>query len=362
MTSVCIDCCMLDASGIGTYIRALVPRIIRIRPEWHFTLVGPHVALEQAGWKESGFAEVIDCDAPVYSLAEQLVMPRRIPAGTDLFWSPHYVVPLAYGGRMMVTVHDVLHLALPEYASGLLKRVYAHVMFAAVRRKASAVICVSDFTVSELTRLTRPSGQIVRRIYNGVDSSWFIPEAKPSPRARPYLLYVGNVKPHKNLRTLVSAFARVSGGMAEDLVIVGKREGFITGDTEIAAQAGELGDRVVFTGHVTDDLLHLLVAHATALVFPSLYEGFGLPPIEAMAAGCPVLASNAASIPEVCGDAALYCDPRSVDDMAAKLVQITQDGDLRHELVRRGLSRASLFSWQRCAKETVAFMEEVLAQ
>lgn len=296
-----------------------------------------------------------------YGIREQFAVLRCIPQGTNLFWSPHYNIPVLYQGNMLVTVHDVLHLAMPQYAKGVLKQTYARAMFRAVRHHAQAVICVSDFTVAELQRLTPPSPQIVRRIYDGVDNSWFQVSETLSPHARPYLLYVGNVKPHKNLRTLLDAFGRVKESIAEDLIIVGKREGFIFGDDNISEYARDFGKRVMFTGYVSDNLLHQYVAHATALVFPSLYEGFGLPAVEAMAVGCPVLASNAASIPEVCGDAALYCDARNPDDLAAKMRRITHDAELRETLRHRGRQRARMFSLDRCADETCVVIEEVLA-
>jgi len=360
-TLITIDCRMVDASGIGTYIRNVVPRIVRLRPDWQFALIGPEARLRELAWTRLSNVTVIPCTAPIYSIREQFAVLRCIPQGTHLFWSPHYNIPVLYRGNLLVTVNDVQHLAMPQYAKGVLKQTYARALFRAVRRRARAVICISDFTVAELQRLTLPSPQIVRRIYDGVDNSWFQFSETPSPHARPYLVYVGNVKPHKNLRTLLDAFGRVKESIAENLIIVGKREGFIFGDDNIAEYAQNLGERVMFTGYVSDNLLHQYVAHATALVFPSLYEGFGLPAVEAMAAGCPVLASNAASIPEVCGDAALYCDARNPDDLAQKMRRITQDAELRETLRQRGLQRARVFSWDRCADETCVVIEEVLA-
>ncbi len=360
MTRIVIDCRMLDSSGIGTYVRSVVPRVVCLRPEWQFVLIGPEARLRELDWTSLANVTVIACDVPIYGIREQLAVLRRIPRGTDLLWVPHYNIPMLYRGRMLVTAHDVLHLAMPQYARGLLKQTYARTVFRAVRRHARAVICVSDFTVAELERLTPPSQQIVRRIYDGVDDGWFHVSEVPSPRARPYLVYVGNVKPHKNLHTLLDAFGRVKDVIPEDLVIVGKREGFISGDDSIADCAKDMGDRVVFTGYVSDDLLRQYMAHATALVFPSLYEGFGLPPLEAMAAGCPVLASDAASIPEVCGDAALYCDARNPDDLAAGLLRIVQDVELRETLRQAGRQRARMFSWDACANETVKLMLKVV--
>jgi len=131
-----------------------------------------------------------------------------------------------------------------------------------------------------------------------------------------------------------------------DLLIVGQREGFITPDEAVGAKALELGNRVHFTGHVDNATLQQCYAHADALVFPSLYEGFGLPPLEAMACGCPAAVSRAASLPEVCGDAALYFDPHNESDIAEKIERIVSDVELRSELVARGKERAHSFRWQ----------------
>jgi glycosyltransferase involved in cell wall biosynthesis len=164
------------------------------------------------------------------------------------------------------------------------------------------------------------------------------------------------------LKTLIETFGLIKDDVPHDLVIVGRREGFITGDETVVAEAATLGDRVRFTGYVGDDLLRQYFAHADALVLPSLYEGFGLPPLEAMACRCPVIVSNAASLPEVCGDAALYCDPHDPTDIADKIRQLTNDMNLQDALRQRGLERAKQFTWEKCAQETLAVIREVLRE
>jgi glycosyltransferase involved in cell wall biosynthesis len=224
-------------------------------------------------------------------------------------------------------------------------------MFAAVRRKAAAVIAISEFTKNEYLRFTGTSRQPVHAIPLGVDQSWFSVSKEPI-RQRPYLLFVGNVKPHKNLSRLIEAFHLVKDEIALDLVIVGKKEGFITGDSGSLAYAGSLGGRIDFTGTVNDDTLKRLVGGARLFVFPSLYEGFGLPPLEAMAAGCPVLTSSAASLPEVCGNAAEYFDPYNVKELAAKILFLLSDQTRREWLITKGKERARQFNWINCQRET----------
>jgi len=233
-------------------------------------------------------------------------------------------------------------------------------MFRALRRRASSVVCVSDFTRTEFLRLVRGNGKLPAAIHNGIDDSWFhLPEG-PSPHPQPYILYVGNIKPHKNVGTLVEAFRQIADSIPHDLVIVGKQTGLITVDRSVAESARGFGGRVRLTVEVPRSELEQYFAHAAAFVFPSLYEGFGFPPLEAMACGCPTVVSRAASLPEVCGDASLYFDPLSPTELAGVLVQVLSDPELRRDLIQRGRRQAAKFSWDRCTRETLAVMEGVL--
>jgi glycosyltransferase involved in cell wall biosynthesis len=174
-------------------------------------------------------------------------------------------------------------------------------------------------------------------------------------------LYVGNVKPHKNVATLVRAFAALAPQIPHHLAIVGRIDGMRTSDDEVRRLAADVGPRVHLVGEVSDDELAAWIGHATAFAFPSLYEGFGLPPLEAMAAGCPCLVARSGSLPEVCGDAAHYCDPHDVSDVAARLHELLTDEALRVRLRTRGLERAAAYPWERCVAGTVAVIEETLA-
>ena len=188
----------------------------------------------------------------------------------------------------------------------------------------------------------------------GISPEWSGAGKYPRTRERPYLLYVGNVKPYKNLGRLVEAFLSVRERIPHDLVIVGQSMGLITGESPAFFERVQAADdRIVLTGHVSEEDLLSLVGNAETLVMPSLYEGFGLPPLEAMAAGTPTLVARAGSLPEVCGLASLYFDPLDVGDMAEKLVQIAWDAGLRAELRARGLERSKMFRWEECSRLTV---------
>jgi len=359
---ITIDLRMLNHSGIGTYLRNTVPALIAERPEIHFTLLGAPEELRTLPGADAANCELREFRAPIYSIAEQVGAWRLTPRGTDLYWSPHYTIPLLRRGKLLVTVCDVCHLALPHLFGGLHRRLYAKLMFAAVRRKADAIITISEFTRREFLRLVGPARQEIHAITLAAPERWFSVRPTRNPEPAPYVLYVGNVKPHKNLTTLLEAMRLLPGDVAHNLVIVGKESGFLTGDPRVRERAAALGDRVRFTGRVSDEALEQYVAHADALVFPSLYEGFGLPPLEAMACGCPVVVSNAASLPEVCGDAAVYIDPLDPADLARQLRRVLGDATLREELRARGRARARQFSYDDCVRRTLAVVDELLAR
>jgi glycosyltransferase involved in cell wall biosynthesis len=357
---ITIDARWLNASGMGTYLRNLLPGIVAGFPERKFTLLGNVEEIERLGLPRNGKVDVIAAKSKMYSLAEQIEIPKLIPKETKLYFAPHYNIPLLYRGKMLVTVYDLFHLAMPGLVGGFHKTLYARFMFNAVRRNADAILTISHFTKNELIRFTGEGKQSIYPIHLGVDKSWFDVKPEGNPHGKPYLMYVGNVKPHKNLSALVKAFGLLADDIPHDLVIVGKKEGFITGDTASIFEAAKLQGRVQFTGYVTEDVLKQYMAHADAFVFPSLYEGFGLPPLEAMAAGCPVIVSNAASLPEICGDAALYCDPYHPRDIADKIIELLGDEALRVALRRKGSARARQFTWEECIKETCEVMDGLL--
>ena len=349
---ITIDGRWINTSGIGTYLSNVIPGVLNSFPDYEFHILGDAASLSRLkGIKQVNF-QVIQCSAKMYSIDEQIELIRSIPSQTRLFWATHYNIPLLYRGKMIVTVYDLFHLARPQLVRGFHKRLYAKLMFWALHYRAAAILTISHFSKRELTRLAGEFKQPIFPIHLGVADSWFEIPKKPRPYLRKYILFVGNVKPHKNLSALVEAFGSISHLIQHDLIIVGKKEGFITGDSAVAEAAIKLGDRVDFTGYVDAEVLHQYFAHAELMVFPSLYEGFGLPPLEAMAAGCPVLCSNSASLPEVCGDAAIYFDPNRASDIAEKLLGLVNDDDLLASLKRKGLEHAKSFSWKSCVFQT----------
>lgn len=351
--AVAIDLRMFHSSGIGTYIQNIVPRVLAHPVFAEAVLIGR--SSDITALENTEKARIVDFNAPIHALSEQLGFPD---IHARLLWSPNYNIPLKHRGKLVVTVHDVYHLACSYRIQELHKKLYASFMFQQLAKRASAIICDSQFTADELMRLAGIDSRRICVIHLGVDESWFRIPKHAGPEQPPYLLAVGNVKPNKNLSRLFEAFAAICDRLPHDLMIVGKKEGFVTGDDAALRKAARLGNRVIFTGRMGDEDLRQCFAHADALVFPSFYEGFGLPPLEAMAAGCPVVASRAASIPEVCGDAAEYFDPLDVADMSKHILRVLSNSDLRQELIAKGDKRARLFRWSDCATSTIQVLLE----
>lgn len=360
--TLCIDLRWIDCSGVGVYIKGLLPGIIeRLK---HVTILGlgDRSRLSDFEWSRAENVRLLDCKAARYSLVEQIQLPYAIPRGVDLFFSPYYTIPLLYRGRLAVTVHDMSHLVLPEFVGDVKKRTYARIMYRALRKRASVVFAVSNFTKGELLRLS-DSGSDDNVIVTplGVAPEWYEATKADAVQRRPYFICVGNVKPHKNIGRLLEAYMQIKDLVPHELVLCGQADGMITGETpEFFERVRAAGPRVRMTGFISDLELVSLVSHADALVMPSLYEGFGLPPLEAMAAGVPVLAARAASMPEVCGEAALYFDPRNVQDIAESLVRIASNPDLGKRMSESGRQWSRQFTWDSCAKITAGALETCL--
>jgi glycosyltransferase involved in cell wall biosynthesis len=230
----------------------------------------------------------------------------------------------------------------------------------AIKQRAAAILCVSSFTASEFMKVTGAQHRALHVAHSGVDRSWFEIPRDGEPHPRPYLLAVGDVKPHKNYCGLIEAFALLAGEIPHDLVIVGRTGGFVTGDPAVFTLAAKYAGRIVFTGRIPKERLQRYYAYADALVYPSFYEGFGLPPLEAMASGVPVIAAGVAAIPEVCGNAALYCDPNRPADIATKIRALLNSDGLRQELIGEGVCRARQFTWERTAEVTFDVIEQAI--
>lgn len=341
---------MVHSSGIGTYISSLVPIVIHNMNDCYFYLLGDKKKL--TSFCEFSNVCLLDCNSNIYTIKEQLELIKLIPRNTSLYWAPHYNIPIFYRGKLLVTVHDVFHLAMKQYVQGAARRFYANIMFKFVKNKAKKILTVSGFSRSELIKYLNCNQKDIIVTHNGVDRTWFNLNDSKSLFNKPYLLYVGNVKPHKNLRNLIMGFELIKDKIPHNLIIVGKKEGFLTADGSIVELAKRNKDRIIFTGFIEENSLKNLVHNADVFVFPSLYEGFGLPPLEAMACGTPVAVSDIPSLREVCGEWVSYFDPNDIKSISTNIYNLITDDRKKKAMALYEKKRAAEFSWEKSAMLT----------
>jgi glycosyltransferase involved in cell wall biosynthesis len=352
---VTVDARMLRSTGIGVYLRALLPRVIARLGGARFCLLGEPAELGQYATERR--VTVRRLGAGIYGPSEQPGLLFTTPRRTRVFWAPHVNAPLAGPGRLLVTVHDAFYANPPAGARPRWdKQLYLELMLSGLRRRAAAVLCDSAFTRDELERHLGGFRCPLHVVPLGLEPSWFERPPGERPHAAPYLLYCGNLKPHKNLPRTLAAFAEIADRVPHDFILVGPGDR----DALRSAVPERWRERVRLPGVVSDAELKRYIAHAAGLVLASLYEGFGLPPLEAMALGVPALVSRAASLPEVCADGALYCDPESVPDIARGLLTLLTDDAERGRVVTRGLARARELDWDTCADKTSAVLGGLL--
>lgn len=345
-----IDARMLDHSGIGIYLSNVLPGVLRRCAALRPVLLALPSLVPQARAIAGSAAEVRPWPAAPLSIAE--IAPPREASRDNLWWSPHFNVPLLSRSALVVTLHDLLPLTDAGARSQWHKRLAVRLWLRAIRQRARRVICVSEFTRDEAVRLAGISSERTSVAHLGVDPAWARGGARRDSALPPYLVFVGLVKPHKNLLGLLRAFETLIPVIPHRLVVVGRHTGVRDVDSTALAQARRLAPRVELLEDVPLAHLIQIVADADLLVQPSFHEGFGLPPLEAMAAGTPVLAARVGALTEVCGEAAVYCDPRSHVDIAEAIRRIIDDPLLRGRMRDFGLDRARAFTWGACAEAT----------
>ena len=357
---IAIDARKLRDFGIGTYIRNILIELSRLDRATEYLVVCRPADVDAGKQLGPNFRMVPETARP-YSLAEQVRLPWRLAREhVDLVHVPHYVLPPATRCRSVVTIHDCIHLMFPQYLPSRLAYVYAKASMWTATHQADRILTVSEASKRDILRLFNIPAEQVSVIYNAIDERFLGP---PDPtrmdlvRQRyqldhPFVLYVGNIKPHKNIERLIDAFGRARSDGPDDLTLV------IIGDElskypalRQAVHRHKLDKHVRFLGFQPQETLAAFYRLARAFVFPSLYEGFGLPPLEAMACGTPVVTSNVSSLPEVAGGAALLVDPYDTNAIAAGIVRAVTDEALRGDLIALGRARAHMFSWPQSVAE-----------
>jgi glycosyltransferase involved in cell wall biosynthesis len=358
---IAIDARKLRDFGIGTYIRNILIELSRLDRTTEYVVLCRPDDLDAGDVLGRNFRMVPET-APTYSVAEQFRIPMSLAREhVHLVHEPHYVLPPLVRCRSVVTIHDCIHLMFPQYLPGKLAHVYAKGSMWCAARKANRILTVSEASKRDILRFFDVRPEKVAVIYNAIDERFLAPadpEQMDLVKQRyqlnhPFVLYVGNIKPHKNIERLINAFGRVRARGCEDdlkLVIIGDEISKYPALRQ-TVHRHKLDKYVRFLGFQPMETLAAFYRLARAFVFPSRYEGFGLPPLEAMACGTPVVTSNVSSLPEVAGGAALLVDPHDADAIAEGICLAVSDHTLRADLIRRGHERARSFSWAQSVKK-----------
>ncbi len=308
---------------------------------------------------------------PVFSVPAQVSWAREIKdSKVDLFHSPHFPVPLMYDGAKVTTIHDVIPLVYPQSMPSKAGRIYFRNMSRLATRRSHAVITVSQASKVDIVKHLKVSEDKVRVIYEAVEMDYCPMDRAAAKKivadqwgvTDPFLLYVGAHKPHKNIPGLVKAYSQLEPAMVAQfpLVLAGEEDKRFP-EVQQAIKKLKLRRSVISLGFVEEKRLAALYSASRALCYPSLSEGFGFPPLEAMACGAPVVASNQSCMPEVLGDGAYMVDVRNIGEFTEALHLILTDEDLRGDLRRRGAAKVAEYSWDRAAAETIAVYEELMS-
>lgn len=343
-----IDARMIKMSGIGTYIQNLM------KNECYDVALGNEKDIKEF----DNNIECINFDLPIYGIKEQLKFPYKElkKIKPDVLHVPHYNVPVFYKGKMVVTIHDITHLVLPEFLPNKFAYVYAKIMMKIAIKKASSVLTVSENTKQDLIKYFKVKSEKIKVIYNGVGDEFRIKQKEEYdylyskfnvPRDKKIIMYVGNLKPHKNLERLLEAYSKIANKENTSLILVGKA--FSNYNVlENKEKELKIENQVIHTGIVSQEELVDLYNLADLFVFPSLYEGFGLPVIEALACGTKVICSDNSSMPEVGGDLVDYFNAYNVEEIKEKIEKVlSEEKKLDNEKVKAWLSK---FDWKNASE------------
>ena len=307
---------------------------------------------------------------PLYVLREKL----------DVFLTPYFKAPIFLSCPVVLIINDLIPLFFPE-EHGIQKRLYFETMCAISARRAKKIITISEHSKHDIVRFFQVDDKKIEVVYLGVEERYKPQDSRvnsattvvvrPASAGTParqrynlpykYILYVGNLSPHKNVSGLIKSYAKLPANLREEykLVLGASKSDKYYPDTAKLIEKLELTEEVIVTGFIIEEHLPVIYNSSSLFVFPSFYEGFGLPPLEAMACGVPVLASNASSIPEVVGDAAMLIGPEDIEEISSAIIKILTDENLRRSMIDKGLARAKQFTPEKMAQGFLKVLEAV---
>ena len=368
---IAIDIRRINEFGIGTYIWNLVRNLSQVDDQNEYLLAGSDRHFHELGPLGPNFTQLYQGDQ-YGSLGDRLAFPavlrKRKP---DVVHIPHHDCPLVVPGKLILTIHDCVHVKFPPENLSRFRRYQLYWRTKRAVRSASQILAVSNSTRDDLMNIFDLDSKRIAVIHNALDER-FAPAADTVDRKAvleryqlhdPFVLYSGRIRPHKNVHRLIEAFAVLKGELANHplyrnlkLIIIGdelSRHQYL----RLTVIRSGVQQDVRFFGFVPYSILQVFYQSAALFAFPSLYEGFGLPPLEAMASRTPVLASNTSSLPEVLGDAALLVNPENVFEIARGMKLILLDASVRDRLVEKGSKHISRFSWETAARQVIEAYE-----
>ncbi|MDO8638480.1 MAG: glycosyltransferase family 1 protein [Candidatus Daviesbacteria bacterium] len=370
---IVIDGRLINESGIGRYLRNLIGQlqVLDSRNEYFILLLQKDLSFKLA----KNFQKV-EVNFRWYTLQEQLKLPGILKKiNPDLVHFPHFNVPIFYSGKFVVTIHDLIHQHYPTNRATTLdpityrlKKIGYGKVFSNASQKSSKILTPSNFVKNQLIKEWNIDVNKIVVTPEAVDDKIFSTEKIMNQKKidqvidkfkikQPYIFYVGNAHPHKNVEGLIEAFLNLRQSYQYLQLVLSGHDHFFW---ERLKKKYENNFNIIFTGFVFDEELQALYAGAKCFVMPSREEGFGLPILEAFAASCPVVSSSAGSLLEVGGDAALYFDSSSQEEMVEKIQQVLNSEKLRNELIKKGQQRVKQFSWQKMAKQTMDIYNSIL--
>jgi glycosyltransferase involved in cell wall biosynthesis len=375
---IAVDIRRMYEFGLATYVRNVVRTLGRIDTINEYILVGSAARFEKLGTLPENF-HFHPLQNPEASFANYLEMHRAMNAlEVDLIHVPHtFWRPLITKAPFVLTVHDLLDYMYRARTSNGMRRSIHSYMTRQVMHHAARIFAVSKFTKRDVARYFNVSPDKIEVVYNALDESFMRGHSTEAEQAMirgryqvdsPFLLYTGRISPHKNVARIIEAFSALKAELAKEgtypdlkLIIIGD-EVSKNPDIRRAVIRSGMQHEVRFLGYVSIDVLRIFFDMAKVFVFPSLYEGFGLPPLEAMAHGTPVVASNTSALPEVVGNAAMMVNPENVFEISRALQRVLTDQSLRERMKAAGLEQAQRFSWDTSVRRMLDVYEQVVAE
>ncbi|MBE17600.1 MAG: hypothetical protein CMH79_02450 [Nitrospinae bacterium] len=358
-----IDSRMISMTGIGTYLRNLIDGIGELDRKNEFVLFMHPTDIKD--FKPPGINfRIVPSKSPPYSVSEQILFPKKVSnLELDLIHYPHYFQPFFGITPVVVTIHDMIHQIFPHFCPSYLHWKISWLMIKRVAKKSRIILTVSKNSAQDIKERLHIGNEKVRVIYNSLPKNWGRNSNKEIPvklksflAERSYFLYVGNHKLHKNIPLLLQAFSNLKKMDKQIcLVLTGENQRFEKLISRLSIESS-----VYFLGNIDLEVLQGIYSNAYALVLPSLYEGFGLPALEAMSLGIPPIVSDAGSLPEVVGDAGMIFPVSDIQVLENQMLRILEDAKFREELSKKCLERAASFSILESASQTLSAYEDAI--